>query len=77
MKKLIFMICVLVLSGCGAVTDRGIQHAYRACDNYGGLRYIEPLYIMASDSNKVTCNDGNIYIMHLPKTQDEIRYGNR
>lgn len=63
MKKLVFMICVLVC-GCGGITEKGIQSAYRACDNYGGIDYIEPQFIGISDSSKVTCKEDMVFTVY-------------
>lgn len=59
MKKLVFMICVL-LCGCGNITDKGIREAYKQCETRGGVKCIGPVYIDISDSAKVKCNNGTV-----------------
>lgn len=58
MKKIVLIVCILLLYGCGGITDSGIREAYKICENKGGVDAIVPIYIDISDSAKVYCKDG-------------------
>lgn len=58
MKKLFCVVCILLLYGCGGVTDKGIREAYKICKDRGGVEAIVPIYIDISDNARVHCQDG-------------------
>jgi len=58
MKYILLIVSILLLYGCGGVTDKGVREAYKVCENRGGVEAIVPIYIDISDSAKVYCKDG-------------------
>ena len=52
------LIVLALLCGCGAINDKGIDDAIKACAAFGGVAFIGPVLISVSSLYKVTCKDG-------------------
>jgi hypothetical protein len=60
MKKLFMVIVVLLVVGCGGISDEGIRLAYEQCENHGGVDNIFPVFMGVNDSSRVACVDGTV-----------------
>ena len=55
MKKLYFVLCLILLNGCG-VNQEEIKKAIKLCENNGGIKF---LYGYPGDNDAtVICNNG-------------------
>ena len=59
-KKLTLTVMLLALSGCGAITNEGIQAAIASCAQFGGLALVAPVKPIATGLYEATCNDGRV-----------------